>query len=108
MIKNPLGLDLFVDIIYKCVDGCKEANDGYRYKEVNNGNQCYKECTTNFPYLSLEENLCYDNCLKSIENPFSLPMPNNFRCSKKCEENGDYKFWGENKANSNKLKSKLK
>ena len=87
----------YIYYIYKCVDGCKEANDGYRYKEVNNGNQCYKECTTNFPYLSLEENLCYDNCLKSIENPFSLPMPNNFRCSKKCEENGDYKFWGENK-----------
>ena len=55
--------------LYKCIDGCK---GDYFLREVDNGNQCYKECTTNFPYMSREEGLCYDTCLKSKNKPFTL------------------------------------
>ncbi len=56
--------------IYKCVDGCNY--DDYNYKLVNNSKQCFKECIDNYPYLSSEENLCYDRCFKSANNKFTL------------------------------------
>ena len=81
--------------IYKCINACEPYNEGYKLKEVNNGNQCYQSCTTDYPYLSVEENLCYDNCLKSGINPFTLSQNNT--CAEQCDENTDYKYWGENK-----------
>ena len=56
--------------IIKCVDGCK---DDYKYKEINNGNQCHKQCPSTH-YLSEEENICYDICSKSDSYPFSLQI----------------------------------
>ena len=58
--------------IYKCIDGCKEDYNGYKYREVNNGNECYTTCTNDYPYLSEDENLCYDNCLKSEKYSFTI------------------------------------
>ena len=81
--------------IYKCVDGCKEDYDGFKLKEANNGKECYKICTTNYPYLSEVENLCYDECLKSTQNTFTITLDN--KCAAKCNETTDYKYWGENK-----------
>ena len=82
-------------IIYKCVDGCKQDYDSFMYKEANNGRQCYQQCTTAYPYLSPEENLCYDNCLNSNQNPFTLPDQK--ICGKNCYQNGQNIYWGDNK-----------
>ena len=81
--------------IYKCVDGCKEDYDGYKLKEANNGKECYQMCTNNYPFLSEVENLCYDVCLKSTQNTFTITLEN--KCAEKCDDNTDYKYWGENK-----------
>ena len=96
-VNPPLGYK-----IYKCIDGCKPENDGYQYREANNGNQCYKACTTNYPYLSAEENLCYDDCLKSERNPFSATTLDTDGqtlkvCSTQCDVRTNFKFYGKNK-----------
>ena len=87
--------------IYKCVDGCKEENTensnerGYKYKLANNGNECFRDCPYDFPYLSRDENLCYDDCLNSDKNPFTFKEQK--LCVNSCEQNNQYRFWGENK-----------
>jgi len=86
--------------VYKCINDCETYNDGeYKLKEVNNGKECYRSCTQNYPYLSIEENLCYDDCHKSDKNTFTVPFrsPINNICDDKCDENTIYKYWGENK-----------
>ena len=65
--------------IYQCLDGCKGS---YKYKEANNGKQCYEQCTDDYPYLAEDENLCYDNCLNSKKNPFTLNEGN--KCVSTC------------------------
>ena len=81
--------------IYKCVDGCKEDYDDHKYKEANNGNECYQMCTNNYPYLSAVENLCYDECLKSTQNTFTITLDS--KCAEKCDDSTNYIYWGENK-----------
>ena len=55
-IKPIIGLEIIVDneilVLY-----AKDYN-GYKYRLVNNGKQCYQECNGSYPYLSVEENLC--------------------------------------------------
>ena len=88
--------------IYKCTNGCPPER---KNKEVNNGNQCYdNSCTENYPYLSEEENLCYDNCLKSGTNTFSLTYYDTDGttitsqiCGKGCDSNTGYKYYGKDK-----------
>ena len=74
-------------------------------KKSNNDNQCYDNgCTEYYPYLSEEENLCYDICSNSLENPFSLTYYNadgttitNQKCAKKCDDATEYVYYGNNK-----------
>ncbi|MBO6244567.1 MAG: hypothetical protein J6O41_08450, partial [Clostridia bacterium] len=88
--------------LYKCIDGCK---GDYKYREVDNGNQCYKTCTANFPYLSSDERLCYDICLKSKDKPFTLDKQDSTGaslgkiCSNECTNDGTNVniYYGDNK-----------
>ena len=89
-------------IIYKCVDACKEDNvddpneRGYELRlanDENNGRECYQDCPNNY-YLSMEEKLCYHDCLYSNKNPFTLPEG---ICAQSCEQSNTYHYWGENK-----------
>jgi hypothetical protein len=91
--------------IFKCVDGCKDDYDHFKYREANNGKQCYKSCssTNGYPYLSEEENLCYSNCLDSIKYPFTLEKKDtngiiiSQKCLQECDTSSDYKYYGKNK-----------
>ena len=91
--------------IFKCVDGCKDDYDHFKYREANNGKQCYNSCssTNGYPYLSEEENLCYSNCLDSIKYPFTLEEKNtdgniiSQKCLQECDTSSDYKYYGKNK-----------
>ena len=86
--------------IYQCISGC---NSNHKYKLSNNGIQCYSECPENYPYLSygeLNENICYDNCLNSPINTFSLTTEDNSgniirKCLSACENPKIY--FGDNK-----------
>ena len=88
--------------IFKCVDSCPPE---YKNAEANNGNQCFDDkCTENYPYLSSEEHLCYDTCLNSLENPFSLTYYGTDEttitsqiCAKKCDSETEYVYFGKNK-----------
>ena len=77
--------------IYQCTNGC---TGDFHLKEFSNGNQCYKECTTGYPYLSLSEHLCYDICHKSTIMPFSLVYKDqngiiqSTLCSNSCDNDG--------------------
>ena len=82
-------------ITYQCINACGEEHLGYIYKLANDGKECFKSCTNEYPYLSPGENICYDDCLKSRQNPFTLPYLN--ICNQTCDENTDYKYWGQNK-----------
>ena len=88
--------------IYQCVDGCKSEYEGYQYRRVDDdGKNCYKECPEHFEYLSSEENLCYDDCLKSEHNKFRLITQDNTGneikiCTTQCDD-ATNKYYGENK-----------
>ena len=89
--------------IFQCVDGCNPDHE-YKYRAINNDKQCYKQCadTEVFLYLAEDENLCYDDCLKSEHNQFRLTQHDSGGsvtgkvCTTQCETTND-KFWGENK-----------
>ena len=91
--------------IYKCIDDCRLNNEGYIYKEDNDGKQCYDECTEEYPYLSAEEFRCYKNCLNSPVNPFTLAKTDNSGliiekiCLTECtdDNNNQNIYYGENK-----------
>ena len=75
--------------IYKCIDECKDIHDNHILKTKNpNDKQCYKNCPNEYPYLSLEEKLCYDICLSSQVNSFTLKEEK--FCDKNCNSNYPY------------------
>ena len=89
--------------IFQCVDGCNPDNV-YKYRAINNDKRCYKDCdeTGQFLYLAADENICYDDCLKSEHNKFRLTQHDSSNneigkvCTTGCETTLD-KYWGENK-----------
>ena len=108
--KYPVVDTTLSYIIYKCVSGCEGEHD-FNLKLINNGPECYHTCPSNYPYLSSEENLCYDDCLKSSQNPFTLISGTGAGITKicttiiECESSGK-KYYGENKiclSNCNEL-----
>ena len=84
--------------IYKCIPGCNEEYNLKQSKE--NTLQCYKECPSNYPYISREENICYDHCIDSPHNKFTLIRENEegIEYSKECTDKCD----NPNDSNSNK------
>ena len=89
--------------IYKCIPGC---GGEYYLQLSNDGFQCYKECPNtqqyNFPYISVEENKCYDDCSKSNINSFTLiteGTPPEKKCVKNCPTSStdNKKNYGEDK-----------
>ncbi|MBO6244626.1 MAG: hypothetical protein J6O41_08755, partial [Clostridia bacterium] len=95
--KEITGTDSYK--IFKCVDDCKSDYEGFQLKEDNDNKQCYKECTTDYPYLLSEEFKCYSICLNSIK-PFSLTTQNNGNeikiCSYSCND-ANNKYYGDDK-----------
>ena len=77
--------------VFECTKGCA---GNYHLREYKIGNQCFNECTADYPYLSLEEHLCFDFCLKSAQKPFTLNytesngIVSNRICANKCINDG--------------------
>ena len=94
-VSVPFSSPIVKYKVYKCVDGCKPEYDNFIYRAANNGRECYAECPENYKYLSPSENLCYDDCLKSIQNPFTVTDLN--RCGEECNQLGLYIYWGVDK-----------
>ena len=79
--------------IYKCIPDCNEEYNLKQSKE--NSLQCYKECPSNYPYKSKEEIICYDHCINSPNNKFTLIREDedgieySRECSDKCDNPND-------------------
>ena len=73
--------------IYKCIESCPPEYPLL----VKSSNQCVQTCDN--LYLSSEENICYDNCLSSTINRFTLEYENTKKCFYKCDDSTDYKYY---------------
>lgn len=65
--------------IYKCVSQCS----GEYYLSSRENKECFKQCSdsTSYKFLSSSENMCYDNCLFSSLNKFTLNQNCLFECN---------------------------
>ena len=72
--------------IYKCVSQCT----GEYYLSSRENKECFKLCSdsTSYQFLSSSENMCYDNCLFSTVNKFTL----NHACLLGCND-PTYKYY---------------
>ena len=79
--------------IYKCIPGC---NEEYNLKQSReNSLHCYEKSPSNYPYKSKEEIICYDHCINSPNNKFTLIREDedgieySRECSDKCDNPND-------------------
>ena len=78
--------------IFRCIDvSCKNNNVEPAYKlSGENTRECFSSCPLNLQYLSPSEDKCYNNCLSSNDNPFTLESSK--ICSNTCNDENKYYY----------------
>ena len=71
--------------IYTCSEKCSNAT---YYLEGYQTTQCFKECPPHLPFLSSNENRCYNNCLISPEYNFTIDK----NCYSSCNLTYNYYY----------------
>ena len=74
--------------IYKCVKHCPP---NFPLLVLSN-QECKNACPTG-KYLSVEENICYDDCLSSVKYKFTLDKTSPMKCFYKCDDTTSYVFY---------------
>ena len=77
--------------IYKCVDQCS----GEYYLSSRENQECFKQCSdsASYTYLSISENMCFDNCLYSSQNKFTF----NQKCLLECNDDTNKYYYDDDK-----------
>ena len=83
--------DLLDYKIYICISSCNGPDYKLRVSDDNN-KQCFKSCPSEYPYLSINDNICVSTCIENIERPYSLTIIENDITKKICSDscNGKY------------------